>query len=121
MKMKGSVKMPMILAKCTNCGAILNVDDTKEALICEYCRSAFMAEKAVNAYSINGINTTGDSVDFDIIAGRLKKYNGASMNVTIPNSVTEIEELAFKGCSGLTSVTMPNSVTKIGDSAEYEK
>ena len=38
-------------------------------------------------------------------------------SVTIPNSVTSIEEGAFDRCSGLTSVTIPNSVTSIGEYA----
>ena len=38
-------------------------------------------------------------------------------SVTIPNSVTSIGEAAFEGCNGLTSVTIPNSVTEIGDYA----
>ncbi len=37
--------------------------------------------------------------------------------VTIPDSVTEIGERAFLGCSGLTSVTIGNGVTEIGYSA----
>ncbi len=52
-------------------------------------------------------------------------YNGASLylngelvtDLVIPDSVTEIGERAFIGCSSLTSVTIPDSVTKIGDSA----
>ena len=35
-------------------------------------------------------------------------------NTIIPNSVTEIGDDAFFGCSGLTSITIPNSVTSIG-------
>ena len=37
--------------------------------------------------------------------------------MTIPNSVTSIENSAFRGCSSLTSVTIPNSVTSIENSA----
>ena len=35
-------------------------------------------------------------------------------NITIPNGVTNIENSAFSGCSGLTNVTIPDSVTSIG-------
>ena len=41
-------------------------------------------------------------------------------SVTIPDSVTRIENKTFYGCSGLTSVTISNSVTSIGDYAFYE-
>jgi hypothetical protein len=36
-------------------------------------------------------------------------------SVTIPNSVTEINQ-AFSRCTGLTSITIPNNVTAIGSS-----
>ena len=39
------------------------------------------------------------------------------VGVTIPNSVTSIEDYAFYGCTSLTSVTIPSNVTYIGDSA----
>ena len=38
-------------------------------------------------------------------------------DLIIPDSVTEIKNSAFSGCSGLTSVTIGNSVTSIGESA----
>jgi hypothetical protein len=40
-------------------------------------------------------------------------------SVTIPDSVTSIGELAFRGCTNLTGITIPNSVTSIGDWAFY--
>lgn len=39
------------------------------------------------------------------------------ISITIPNSVTEIGEKAFKGCENLTSITIPDSVTSIGSFA----
>ena len=38
-------------------------------------------------------------------------------SVTIPNSVTSIEDYVFADCSSLTSITIPESVTSIGDYA----
>lgn len=44
--------MPLVPAKCTQCGANIQVDDTKEAGICDYCGTAFITEKVVNNYAI---------------------------------------------------------------------
>ncbi|MBP5365580.1 MAG: leucine-rich repeat domain-containing protein [Bacteroidales bacterium] len=46
-------------------------------------------------------------------------FSGCSglTSVTIPNTVTSIDEYAFCECTGLTSVTIPNSVTSIGEGA----
>ena len=40
-----------IAAKCTQCGANIEVDDTKEAGICKYCGNAFVTEKVINNYN----------------------------------------------------------------------
>ena len=116
--------MPIIPANCTNCGASLDVDNTKDAAICPHCGSAFIVEKAINNYNTTNhipadtVNIYGgNGADFIIRAGTLEKYSGASTEVVIPNSVTRIGTDAFKGCVGLTSVTIPNSVTSIGSSA----
>ena len=48
-------------------------------------------------------------------------FSGCSYltSVSIPNSVTSIGVSAFSGCSCLASVTIPNSVTSIGNGAFY--
>ena len=54
-------------------------------------------------------------------------YNGAKLylngtevtDLVIPNTVTEIKDYAFYGCTSLTSVTIPSSVTGVGSSAFY--
>ena len=45
--------MPLVEAKCTNCGAALQVDDQKDAAVCQYCNSAFIVEKAIQNYEIH--------------------------------------------------------------------
>ncbi len=45
--------MALVPAKCTQCGANIEVDETKDAGICQYCGTAFITEKAINNYNIN--------------------------------------------------------------------
>ena len=55
-----------------------------------------------------------------IIETETNRLIAGCKNTTIPNSVTEIGEAAFCGCTGLTSITIPNSVTEIGEWAFYD-
>ncbi len=45
--------MPLVAAQCTNCGGTLQVDDSKDAAICQYCGTPFIVEKAVQNYQIH--------------------------------------------------------------------
>ena len=86
--------MRLVSAKCPNCGANFKIDSTKDAVICEYCGSAIIVEKAINNYNVtNNINAgvvniyTGNGADFVIRAGSLEKYNGSSSDVIVPDEV----------------------------------
>lgn len=116
--------MPLVQAKCTNCGANLEINNTLDAAVCPYCNVPFVVEKAINNYNTaNHINAGvvnvygGNSADFVIRGGVLEKYNGAAMDVVIPDSVKIIGEKAFSGCRGITSVVIPDSVHEIGECA----
>lgn len=43
--------MPLVPAKCPQCGANIEIDDSKDAGICKYCGTAFITEKAINNYN----------------------------------------------------------------------
>lgn len=99
--------MPLVNAKCTNCGADLNVDSNKEAAVCDFCGSAFIVEKAINNYNItNNINanvvniynqtSNNTNPDFIIESGKLLKYKGEAQEVVIPDEVHTIGKDAFK-------------------------
>lgn len=109
--------MPFVQAKCTNCGANLSVDDSKDAAICPYCQTAYIVEKAINHFNVTNhihgevVNVIGGAnEDFIVRAGILEKYNGSEIDVAIPDSVIEISRTAFLGCSHLRSIVVPESV-----------
>lgn len=111
--------MPLVPAKCPECGGLVEVNNEKRAAICQHCGEAFTIEDAVqnfNTYynTTNNYNSTTNNThnysdgavvnvyqdknkDFVIEAGVLKEYHGESVDVVLPNSVMEIDVNAFDG------------------------
>ncbi|MCL2213453.1 MAG: hypothetical protein FWB93_06450 [Oscillospiraceae bacterium] len=46
--------MPLTPAICTQCNSAIQVDSDKEAGVCSSCGTAFVVEKAINNYIVNG-------------------------------------------------------------------
>ncbi|MBD5135728.1 MAG: leucine-rich repeat domain-containing protein [Lachnospiraceae bacterium] len=129
--------MGLVAAKCTQCGANIEVDDTKEAGICKYCGTAFIIEKAItnyNTYITNNTNINANVVNvyntqknFVIKAGKLIEYNGKSKNVIIPSDVNIIGGKAFSKAnwendidgSNINKIFIPASVVEIEEDAFY--
>lgn len=61
--------MAFVSAKCTQCGGVLEIDNSKDAAICKYCGMPFVVEKAINYFTQNisvenaTINITGVKID----------------------------------------------------------
>jgi len=85
--------MALVPAICTQCGATIEVDNTKEAGICKFCGTPFVVEKAINNYNVTNVNNntfTNSTVNFNsetelerLIGAakgyeKLDDYNGAS-------------------------------------------
>ena len=99
--------MPFVAAKCKQCGHNMQVDESLERGYCPACGTPYVKEEIINNF--NTYNTTNyriehaDAVnyyvasekDFVIRCGVLKQYNGASVNVIIPDGVVEIEGSGF--------------------------
>ena len=82
---------------------------------------AFLGCTGLTSIKVEEGNTAYDSRENcnAIIETASNTLVAGCMNTTIPNSVTAIGDVAFEGCTGLTSLTIPSSVTKIGDYAFY--
>ena len=63
--------MALVAAKCTQCGASIQVDETKEAGICQYCGTAFITEKVINNYNITN-NIQVENATFNIAGANVE-------------------------------------------------
>ena len=108
---------------CTQCGATLSVEKEKDAMLCPYCNTPFVVEKAIQKYSIvNNINSQNVYVqgsvekEYKVESGVLTKYSGKSEHVKIPQGVKKIGDNAFEGLM-IESVELCDGVIDIGSFA----
>lgn len=134
--------MPLVAAKCTQCGANIEVDDTKEAGICKFCGTAFITEKAItnyNTYVTNNnnfaganINVLGANVDNLLTLARnaeeVGNYDEAKEYYTrvLENQPSNCDALIGKGVSSLYSsnlneIKSDELIGYISKAIEYKK
>ena len=113
--------MNLISCRCSNCGANVQVDESKDTAVCTFCGSSFLVKKQESFDSISEdvANRYFEfMLSFQIHDGVLVKYTGNSEKVVIPKGVTAIRG-AFSKCIGVKNVVIPDSVTNIDNSAFY--
>ncbi len=76
--------MPLVAAKCTQCGANIQVNNEMEAAVCPFCNTPYIVEKAINNYSIN-------------LQGTVVVENAVIMNSNAENLAKRGEEFESAG------------------------
>ena len=139
--------MPLIPLECPSCGTELRIDSDESAAICRHCGKPFVVNEAIVLNYIKLVTSENEKSivlnEFEIDGDVLKKYNGISPVVDIPDnvavigckafedcrevvevhlhdSVREIEDYAFSGCDNLKAVDLPEALKKIGSYAFAE-
>ena len=57
--------MSLVPAKCPECGGNVVVDNEKEAWVCDFCKTPFIVEKAVNNF--NTINNVTNNINANVV------------------------------------------------------
>ena len=106
--------MPLVPAVCTQCGSKLNVDTSKEAAICPYCKTPFITEDAINYYNTTNVtnieNLHADVVNVNDDSSRDSQVKSADTFIKLGNynaarkifdKLTEEHPYDYRGWWGL--------------------
>ena len=89
--------MPLVAAKCLNCGGELQIDSGRDAAICPYCGTPFVVEKAINYYTTQNVTHIGTIGHADIHvmddSGLEAKVKNADAYLTRHKDYAKAEEL----------------------------
>ncbi len=118
--------MPLVPAKCPECGGNINIDPNKRAGICEYCKQPFVVQEAIQNFNTTYNVTNNNEIhadivnvydnketDFVIVAGVLKEYKGTSADIIIPDEVTSMK--GAEGLENIRSITFGGGMSVIND------
>lgn len=101
--------MPMVPAKCTQCGQNLQIDDTKDAAVCPYCGTAFVTEKAINQYKfeIGSVVVEGVSVETKLNNAEIffKMHGNDNRARELFKEVTDLAPADWRGWWGLVRIS----------------
>ena len=87
--------MGLVAAKCTQCGANIEVDASKEAGVCSHCGTAFITEKVINNYTIHNHNT----VNNNIANATINVKNGDDIGDYMRRYLANVEERRYNAAA----------------------
>lgn len=87
--------MGFIAAKCTQCGANIEVDKTQTAGICPYCKTPYVTEKAIQNYVLNISSLSGLNIQNATININLPHCAPEDLNEAIPPMKSDIVTITY--------------------------
>ncbi len=101
--------MPLVAAKCTQCGQNLQIDDTKDAAVCPYCETPFVTEKAINNYKveIGNVVVEGMSIETKLNNAEIffKMHDNANRARELFEEVVDLAPADWRGWWGLVRIS----------------
>ena len=82
--------MALVAAICTSCGGKINVDNSKEAGICELCGTPFVTEKVIQNFVTNNVTNVTNNNSF--AGANIQMRNGPSDDTLLRHARKELEE-----------------------------
>ena len=128
--------MGLVAAKCTQCGANIEVDASKEAGVCSHCGTAFITEKVINNYTIHNHNTVNNNIAHatinvkkgDDIDECVKRYRGLVKQKKFRAAVKLLDKMYDDFTDGIVYcckadliLTLPGYETWVDPDKQYAK